>query len=277
MKDIKLIAFDLDGTLMTTDKRITQRTYNALKAASDQGIAIVPATGRFLRTVPQEIKDMPFVDYIISINGAYVFDVRNEKAIYRSEIPLQTSIDILSYFDSLPVAYDCYMDNDSFINSEMKDHIDEYVEDRFYLDLVWKFRNPVSELKSYLLEQKKDVQKIMAYTKDQNIRKMLMSELESGFEDIIVTSSIKNNIEINAAGANKGDALKALADCIGIDIEQTMSFGDSYNDIPMIREAGTGVCMSNGNAETKGAADIIAPSNDEDGVADIIEKNILMH
>ena len=277
MKDIKLIAFDLDGTLMTTDKRITQRTYNALKAASDKGVAIVPATGRFLRTVPQEIKDMPFVDYIISINGAYVFDVRNEKAIYRSEIPLQTSIDILSYFDSLPVAYDCYMDNDSFINSEMKDHIDEYVEDRFYLDMVWKFRNPVSELKKYLLEQKKDVQKIMAYTKDQRIRKMLMSELESKFEGIIVTSSIKNNIEINASGANKGDALKALADCIGIDIEQTMSFGDSYNDIPMIREAGTGVCMSNGNAETKGSADIIAPSNDEDGVADIIEKNILMH
>ena len=277
MKDIKLVAFDLDGTLLTFDKRITKRTYDALEAASKQGVAIVPATGRFMRTVPQEIKDMPFVDYVISINGAYVLNVKTGEAIYRSEIPQQRALDILSYFDTLPIAYDCYMDNDSFINKEMMDHINDYVEDQFYLDLVWKFRKPVKELKAHIREEGKDIQKLMAYTKNQDVRHMLMNTLQSRFPGIIVTSSIKNNIEINASGANKGDAIKALAESIGIDISQTMAFGDSFNDIPMIKAAGVGVCMANGNDETKAEADMVAPSCDEDGVAAIIEEYVLAH
>ena len=277
MKDIKLVAFDLDGTLLTFDKRITKRTYDTLEAASKKGVAIVPATGRFMRTVPQEIKDMPFVDYVISINGAYVLNVKTGEAIYRSEIPQQRALDILSYFDTLPIAYDCYMDNDSFINKEMMDHINDYVEDQFYLDLVWKFRKPVKELKAHIREAGKDIQKLMAYTKDQDVRHMLMGTLQSRFPVIIVTSSIKNNIEINASGANKGDALKALAESIGIDISQTMAFGDSFNDIPMIKAAGVGVCMANGNDETKNEADLVAPSCDEDGVAAIIEEYVLAH
>ena len=277
MKDIKLVAFDLDGTLLTFDKRITKRTYDTLEAASKKGVAIVPATGRFMRTVPQEIKDMPFVDYVISINGAYVLNVKTGEAIYRSEIPQQRALDILSYFDTLPIAYDCYMDNDSFINKEMMDHINDYVEDQFYLDLVWKFRKPVKELKAHIKEAGKDIQKLMAYTKDQDVRHMLMGTLQSRFPGIIVTSSIKNNIEINASGANKGDAIKALAESIGIDISQTMAFGDSFNDIPMIKAAGVGVCMANGNDETKAEADMVAPSCDEDGVAAIIEEYVLAH
>ena len=277
MKDIKLVAFDLDGTLLTFDKRITKRTYDALEAASEKGVAIVPATGRFMRTVPQEIKDMPFVDYVISINGAYVVNVKTGEAIYRSEIPKQRALDILSYFDTLPIAYDCYMDNDSFINKEMMDHINDYVEDQFYLDLVWKFRKPVKELKTHIREEGKDIQKLMAYTKDQDVRHMLMDTLQSRFPGIIVTSSIKNNIEINASGANKGDALKALSESIGIDISQTMAFGDSFNDIPMIKAAGVGVCMANGNDETRAEADLVAPSCDEDGVAAIIEEYVLAH
>ena len=277
MKDIKLVAFDLDGTLLTFDKRITKRTYDTLEAASKKGVAIVPATGRFMRTVPQEIKDMPFVDYVISINGAYVLNVKTGEAIYRSEIPQQRALDILSYFDTLPIAYDCYMDNDSFINKEMMDHINDYVEDQFYLDLVWKFRKPVKELKAHIREAGKDIQKLMAYTKDQDVRHMLMGTLQSRFPGIIVTSSIKNNIEINASGANKGDALKALAESIGIDISQTMAFGDSFNDIPMIKAAGVGVCMANGNDETKAEADLVAPSCDKDGVAAIIEEYVLAY
>lgn len=277
MGRIKLVAFDLDGTLLTTDKRITKRTYEALEAAYRQGVAIVPATGRFLRTVPQEIKDMPFVDYIISINGAYVVNKKTGEEIYRSEIPLQKALNILSYFDTLPVSYDCYVQNDSFINKELMDHISDYVDDQLYLNLVWKYRKTVPELKSFISKKGSDIQKLMAYTKNQDIRHMLMDKLESMFDGIIVTSSIKNNVEINASGANKGDALRALASYLDMDISETMAFGDSFNDIPMIITAGIGVCMENGNMETKNQADMIAPSCDEDGVAQIIEQHVLIH
>ncbi|MDO4938548.1 MAG: Cof-type HAD-IIB family hydrolase [Lachnospiraceae bacterium] len=274
---IKLIAFDLDGTLLTTDKKITPRTYDALKNAAGQGVHIVPATGRFLRTVPQEIKDMDFVDCIISINGAYVIDMKTGEEIYRSEIPVNEAIDIMSFFDTMPVAYDCYMNNDSFINQKMMDEIESYVDDRFYLDLVWKHRKGVPELKEHIRASGHDIQKIMAYTKDMEIKRYLMDNLESMFPGLKVTSSIKNNVEINASGADKGKALEAVAQYFHIDISETMGFGDSYNDIPLLRAAGTGVCMGNGNDVTKSSADIIAPSNDDDGVAQIIEEMVLIH
>lgn len=277
MSNIKLVAFDLDGTLLTTDKRITERTYVSLEKAASQGVFIVPATGRFVKTVPQEIKDMPFVDYIISINGAYVFNIRTQEVIYRSEIPLKKAVDIMSFFDTLPVAYDCYVNNDSFINREMYDHIRDYVEDEFYLRLVWKYRNSVDELKTHICNENSDIQKIMAYTKDQDLRRYLMDNLGNHYPGLNVTSSIKNNVEINAAGANKGDALRALANYLKLDISQTMAFGDSFNDNPMIEAAGTGVCMDNGNPESKLVADIIAPSNDDDGVARIIERMVLSY
>ncbi len=274
---IKLISFDLDGTLLTTDKRITKRTYEALKNASELGVHIVPATGRFLTTVPEDIKRMPFVDCIISINGAYVYDLKTKNAIYRSEIPLDEAIDIMSYFDTMPLAYDCYLDNDSFITRTMMENITSYVEDEFYLDLVWKYRKSVDELKTHIRELNCDIQKIMAYTTDMKLKKYLMDTLEDKFPGRIVTSSIKNNIEINNKGANKGMALEAVSKYYDIDISETLAFGDSYNDIPLIAKAGIGVCMENGNKEAKDVADIVTLSNDEEGVARIIEELVLKH
>lgn len=274
---IKLISFDLDGTLLTTDKRITERTYEALKKASEQGVHIVPATGRFLKTVPTDIKNMPFVDCIISINGAYVCDLKTKDVIYQSEIPLDEAVDIMTYFDSMPLAYDCYVNNDSFITRTMMENITSYVEDKFYLDLVWKYRKSVEELKAHIQGLNYDIQKIMAYTTDMELKKHLMDTLEDQFPDLIVTSSIKNNIEINNTGANKGEALEAVSRYFDIDVSDTLAFGDSYNDIPLITKAGIGVCMENGNKEAKDVADIVAPSNDEDGVAKVIEELVLKY
>lgn len=275
MSEIKLIAFDLDGTIFNTNKELSKRNYDALKAASEKGIAIVPATGRFYKTVPDSIKGMPFLSYLAVINGASVKRLSDDKIIYKSEIPLDKSLEILDYLDTLGVAYDCYDDNESYIPKDMMDNIEDYIEDKIYLKMVWKYRKSVPDLKTLMKEKGCDIQKLMAYTRNQEIRHMLLDTLGDKFGHISVTSSIINNVEINAEGANKGKALEVIADDLGIKMSQVMAFGDSFNDIPMLKAAGVSVCMGNGNQEVKVLANIIAPSNDEDGVASVLEETVL--
>ena len=106
-------------------------------------------------------------------------------------------------------------------------------------------------------------------------QKELMEELPKRFNDIIVASSVIDNVEINEIHANKGEALCALADHLGVSREATLDFGDGLNDLTMIKYAGVGVAMGNAQQPVKDAADVITLSNDEDGLVPIIEKYIL--
>ena len=111
MNSVKLLALDLDGTLLNSQKELTPRTRDALYAAAEAGAEIVPTTGRFFTGMPEVIQKLPFLHYAITINGAQVYDIRAEKAVSRAEIPLETALRVLEYLDGFPVIYDCYQDN----------------------------------------------------------------------------------------------------------------------------------------------------------------------
>ena len=130
----------------------------------------------------------------------------------------------------------------------------------------------VCDFKAFLEEEKCDVQKVQFFMRDVRGRLELMKTIEETFVDVVVSSALPQNVEINQSLANKGEALSALAEHLGISIEQTVAFGDGLNDLSMIRKAGIGIAMKNGVEETKAAADWMAPSCDEDGVALGIEK-----
>ena len=186
--------------------------------------------------------------------------------------PLAQAVQIMEYLDTLPVIYDCFMENWGWMTKGMQDSALEFAPDRHYLNMLREFRTPVPELKAYLLERGKDVQKIQLFTKDMRLRQSLLRELEQRFADLSVSSSVVNNVEINNIHANKGEALQQLADYLQLGISQTMAFGDGLNDCSMIRQAGIGVAMGNACPEVKAAADQMTKSCDEDGVATAILK-----
>ena len=105
-RDIRIIALDLDGTLLNSNKELTERNYRALEEAARRGIEIVPTTGRFYNAMPQVIRDLPFVHYAITINGAQAADVRTGEVLYRAEIPWQRAVELMRFLDTLPVVYD---------------------------------------------------------------------------------------------------------------------------------------------------------------------------
>lgn len=279
MKDdslIHIIALDLDGTLLDSRKNLSEANRAALEAAAAQGILIVPTTGRFFGMMPPAIRDLPFVRYAITINGAQVYDRETDAAIVRDEIPLAMAVALMRLLDGYDVIYDCYRSNWGWMTAALKAKAPDYATDAHYLKMIRDFRNPVPELKKHLeaTASEGDVQKVMMFTRNapegKEVAKAIAEDVERRFPEIKVTASTWNNLEFNIASAHKGNALKRFAEHLGFTLANCMAFGDGMNDLTMIEAAGVGVAMSNAHPRVLAAADRVTLSNDEDGVAKVI-------
>lgn len=272
MRNIKLIALDLDGTLLDSDKQLSEENRQALVRAAETGIEIVPATGRFYRGMPLIIRELPYVRYVISINGAQVYDVAKQKTVCSSDIPLNRALSVMKRLDELPVIYDCFQDGWGWMTQELYDKAQDYTANIHSLEMIRDLRTPVPDLKTCLKERSKDVQKIQMFFKDMKLRAEMLKKLSEEFPDLVVTTSIVNNIEINSREATKGNALKKLAEYLDIPLSQTMAFGDDTNDITMLQSAGIGVAMGNSKQEVKQAADYVTEDCNNCGVAHALKK-----
>ncbi|MBR6410497.1 MAG: HAD family phosphatase [Clostridia bacterium] len=267
MPEYKLIALDLDGTLLTSDKVLTDENRRALTRAAEAGVEIVPATGRFYEGMPECIRSLPFVHYGITINGAQVWDVRKQQAVCKAEIPYKRAVEVLTYLDALPVIYDCYMDNWGWMTQSMYDRAAEFAPSVHVLENIRMLRKPVPELKAHILDTKHDIQKLQMFFKDMDLRLRTIPDLKERFPDLSVTTAIVNNIEINSLQAQKGNALAALAEHLHLDMAGTVAFGDDYNDESILKKAGVGVEMANAPEAIRKIADRVTGSCDESGVA----------
>ena len=280
MKDIKIIALDLDGTLLDSQKRLSSENQAALAEAAAKGIHIVPTTGRFFGMMPEAVRDLPFVRYAITVNGAQVFDRETETAIVKEEIPLETAIELMKILDRYDVIYDCYRANWGWMTKTLQDKAEAYATNAHYLKMIREFRKPVAELKAHLKETaaEGDVQKIMLFATNReqstavDCLRRISAEVAAKFPEIKITASTPNNLEFNIASANKGNALKRFAEHLGFTLENCAAFGDGLNDLSMIQAAGLGIAMENAEPEVKAAAKYETSSNDENGVAQGIYK-----
>lgn len=263
----KIIALDLDGTLLNSRKELSAENLNALQMAAEAGVEIVPTTGRYYLGMPEIIRNLPFLHYAITVNGARVEEISTGRAIYQAEIPNDEAISIMAYLDKLPVYYDCYKDNTGWVTRSMQERAAEFAPDERVLRMLIDLRTPVDELKAFLREQGGGIQKIQIFAKTPALRDAYQQELETAFPAMSMTSAIVNNLEINVKHANKGSALRALAEELQIPIEQTMAFGDGTNDLSMLQVAGCGIAMKNGAEIVRQAADVVTDSCDDDGVA----------
>ena len=278
--DIRIIALDLDGTLLDSQKNLSERNRAALERAAAKGALVVPTTGRFFGMMPSAVRDLPFVRYAITINGAQVYDRETDTAIVREEIPLATALGIMETLDRYDVIYDCYRQSWGWMTQALQDKAPDYATNEHYLKMVRAFRKPVPELKAHLRETAADgdVQKIMLFAPNReksaalDVLAKLTAELNASFPDIKVTSSTWNNLELNIKSAHKGTALRRFAEHLGLTLANCMAFGDGMNDFTMVEAAGLGVAMANAEPEVKRVAKFVTASNDEDGVAAALEK-----
>ncbi|MBQ9418752.1 MAG: HAD family phosphatase [Synergistaceae bacterium] len=272
MGNIKLIAFDLDGTLLTSQQEISPATRDALSRAADEGIEIVPSTGRFWSVIPDCVRDLGFINYALTLNGAEIYDVKNSKSLAKFEMTPQSALEMAKFFDDIDgIIYDCIIDGQGYMKRELYEQIPDFMVGEWQAKIVQGFRKPVDDFYDRI-KKSNGVQKMQIFTLDKDLRLNMLKVLPVVFRENLFTSSIPNNIEINDKQANKGAALKFLAEYLNIPIEKTIAFGDGSNDLSMIEAAGVGVAMGNSCKEVLDAADFVTSDCDHDGVAEGIVK-----
>jgi len=273
--EIKLISFDLDGTFLDDRKNIPEDNMRAIEAAAKKGVHIVPATGRTYTGLPQVLRDIPFIRYYITANGAHVYDAKEDKVISRAEIPLELALRFYDYADTLPAIYDCYKFTCGYMTEAMWNKCEEYIPNPDMLKHVKAMRHPVPELKQYLIETGDDLLKMQMFFLDMDERQRQLELMPKLFPELVFSSSIPGNVEINIEGATKGQALVRLCRLLGFDAENAMAIGDGSNDYEMIALAGMGVAMENAIDELKAVAKHVTGHCNEAGFARAIEKFVL--
>lgn len=270
---VKAILLDLDGTLLASDKTISPANYAALKRAAAMGVYIVPATGRFYDAMPKAVRDLPFVRYVVTVNGAQIYDTREKRVLHEEELEPEEALQILSYFQTLPAICDCYVDGWGYMGRADYERIEEFASVPYVVRMLKDLRTPVDDLAAFIRGRK--VQKVMCFFNDMERRALELERVSARFPNMAVSSSIINNIEVNAQKATKGGALRNLCAVLGIDPAETMAFGDGSNDLDMICTAGIGVAMGNAYPGLKEAADFVTLDCDADGVAYAVEQFVL--
>ena len=271
MKHIKLIAFDLDGTLLKDNKELAPETMEALQQAASAGICLVPTTGRLYNGVPEEIRNQPFIRYVIAANGAEVYDAKEKKVLHRAELSIKEVRQFFEFTQGVSAIVGCYKGGQGFMGREDMEKMEAYAAHGLFR-MMRRVYVQVEDLQAYLLETGDTVQKLMLFFADLEERKKVLFRIKKELSELAVSSSIDNNIEVNAKTAHKGAALKFLYQHLQIDREETAAFGDGSNDVSMLLEAGIGIAMENACSEAKKAADKVTLSNEQGGVAYMIKE-----
>ena len=273
--DIKMIGFDLDDTLLTSNKELTLYTKEVLTKAIRQGIVVLPATGRPLCGLTEEIRNFPGIRYALTANGARLLDMKEGTILYECLVPRETTEKLLNIFLQYDALVEIYYEGVGFAQEDKLQRIYEFFPRQAMAEYVLTTRKMVKDVRRKFEETDLPSDKVQAVFKTLEEKERALKEVLSKVEGIEAVSSLGNNIEVNVKGVNKGSSLVRLGEMLGIRREEIMAFGDGENDIAMMEAVGFGVAMENGLDAVKAAARYITASNNEDGVAKAIEKYVL--
>ncbi len=270
---IKMIALDMDGTLLNDEKEITPYTKEVLEKAMEEGVVVLACTGRPVTAIPVEFSVLKGVKYAISSNGSRILDVEEDKVLFEQLLDGEDTMKLVSIVEKYDTYREVFWDGRGYSTKQMEEKLSCYLSEPM-CNYIRNTRIFVEDLNSLIREKNRGCDKLHIAFADMEERSHAIQEiLELGAFEL--ESAMEKSIEITAPGINKGTGIIRLGKILGIEKEEIMAVGDGMNDVSMLREVGFPVAMSNGVEEVKGLAKYITESNNEDGVAKAIEKFVL--
>jgi Cof subfamily protein (haloacid dehalogenase superfamily) len=265
---IKLVAIDLDDTLLDSGLKIADNCLQAISQVQQKGILVTLATGRMYPSALPYARQLKVDVPLITYQGALVKNSLSEEILYYHPLPSQPATEVINFFRQAGVHYHSYLEDQICMESLTP-------EGRYYESISGIKPVLVDDLLSICSSGK--AMKIMGVTKDEKLLLSMEQELKGRYGDNLnITRSKPFFLEVMAREANKADALRVVAAHYQVERHEVMAIGDSYNDIEMIEWAGVGVAMGNAWQDVKQAADFVTLSNDEEGVAEALQKYILV-
>jgi len=264
---IRLLALDLDGTIIDSRMRVSPRVRRALRSAVDAGVHVILASGRFFRTVRLFAQDLGIEEPLICYQGALIQDPNSAQVYFKRGVPLHLAGEFVNFVQEH--GWDLGICIDDCIYAQH-----DATRLRFYAEYspVENELQLVDDLRSILSSEPL---KLVVVTEEEQaamVRDMLQERFAGRLR---IMRSFSQFVEGTSLEASKGRALAFLAGRLGATQAETMAIGDNDNDVDMVAWAGLGVAMGNASAAVKAVADYVAPSLEEDGAAEAIERFIL--
>jgi len=260
-KKYKIVASDLDGTLLGKDKRVSKENLQAIKEMRELGVEFVPTTGRTLSEMPKELLDAPAVRYFITSDGAAVWDKEQGKMILVHYIPE----DLVAFIAETVKPYNTYtLVHESGMNhfepsQHTPAHLDRCNVGQSFRDIVEESATGVDDMDAFL-KKSKAIEMICIFFEDHDaLEACKHTFIASG--KLCAVQSDENNIEVFMSSAGKGNTLAAFAKMLCVDISGVIAVGDSDNDVTLIKTAGLGLAMGNASDELKALADKVICNN----------------
>lgn len=288
----KLMAIDLDGTLLNSFGEVSEETKKALKLAKEQGTEIVLASGRPISSTESLAVELGVDNYLISGNGAAVYDIQNQKIIYDRFLSKEQVLYIAKMCEENSFFYNVYTEDEviaSSLNYNVlfyhKENVKKIEEKRTHINVVQNIAEYIEQ------SGKEKFLKITVCDESQFIFNSIMKRLKAiqGIDVLDVAYMSRKKIkdgtedvdiqyyytEITNENVNKWSAIEFLLNKLNINKEEVIAIGDNVNDKEMIEEAGLGVVMGNSNPKMKEIADKIVADNNSEGVLEAIKNYVL--
>ena len=279
MKDIKLVALDLDGTLFDNSSRISERNLSAIRSITDKGIHVVISTGRPFEGIPFDQIKGTGINYAITANGSGIYEISTGKCLYENAMDEELVTPILNFLLTRDIHMDAFIGGKGYTPVQCVETAQKLTVPSSIKNYIITTRTRLDNILQFIHENQLKVQKMTlnfypaadgTLIDRETVRKFLVSN-----PSITTVCGGYNNLEFTRADANKGVGLRKLAEILGVNPDATMAIGDTENDLAIIEAAGIGVAMGNATDAVKARADYVTTTNTKDGVAAAIEHFIL--
>ena len=279
MKDIKLVALDLDGTLFDNSSRISERNLTVIRSITDKGIHVVISTGRPFEGIPFDQIKGTGINYAITANGSGIYEISTGKCLYENAMDEELVTPILNFLLTRDIHMDAFIGGKGYTPVQCVETAQKLTVPSSIKNYIITTRTRLDNILQFIHENQLKVQKMTlnfypaadgTLIDSETVRKFLVSN-----PSITTVCGGYNNLEFTRADANKGVGLRKLAEILGVNPDATMAIGDTENDLAIIEAAGIGVAMGNATDAVKARADYVTTTNTKDGVAAAIEHFIL--
>ena len=260
--NVKLIAIDLDGTLLDSRLQLSAENKSAVRRAEDAGIKILLASGRMIRAAVPFWKVLELDTPVIGYNGALIMDVPTGRPRFHEPVDPEVVSEVVDYVRSEKVHLNLYANDEFYV--EAVNEYTKYYSERYNVPYI-----KVNDFKDII---GRGITKMLILSEPERVAH-LMQELPGIFDGrLYITRSQERYIEMMNPLVSKGTALSIVQRNLGILKDETAAIGDAPNDMEMFKQAGLSAAVANAEEEVKKAADKIIPSNDENGVAEFIDE-----
>ena len=271
MSSYQLIAFDMDGTLLNSEKKISAETQHMIQQVFEAGKEVVLSTGRCMAELQDYLNIIPGLRYVICVSGALVYDLKEKKKIFTRGIPVSLAERIFEVGKKEDLMVHI-LTTESIVQSDKVLCMSRYGMGQ-YQSMFERVTRKVDDICAFYAGHVTEAEKINLYHRTVEDRERSRERLRDLELELVYAE--ETSLECSALGVTKGLGLQKLCEFLNIPMEQTIAVGDADNDIDILKAAGLSIAMGNANETVKGICDVVVSDCDHDGCAEAIQKYLI--